>query len=85
MKTFNYTITDEVGIHARPAGQLKKKVKELGIKAVLGVDGKEADVTKTLQLMQLGVKKGQTVTISVEGDNEEEAAVALEEFFKENF
>ena len=28
MKTFNYTITDEVGIHARPAGLLAKKAKE---------------------------------------------------------
>lgn len=28
MKSFNYTITDEVGIHARPAGMLAKKVKE---------------------------------------------------------
>ena len=28
MKTFNYTIKDEVGIHARPAGLLAKKAKE---------------------------------------------------------
>ena len=28
MKSFNYTITDEVGIHARTAGTLAKKVKE---------------------------------------------------------
>ena len=29
MKTFNYTITDAVGIHARPAGMLVKTAKEL--------------------------------------------------------
>lgn len=28
MKTFAYTIKDEVGIHARPAGLLAKKAKE---------------------------------------------------------
>ena len=28
MKTFTYTIQDEVGIHARPAGLLAKKAKE---------------------------------------------------------
>ena len=27
MKTFNYVITDEVGIHARPAGLLVKEAK----------------------------------------------------------
>lgn len=28
MKTFEYTITDEVGIHARPAGLLVKEAKK---------------------------------------------------------
>ena len=28
MKEFKYVITDEVGIHARPAGLLVKKAKE---------------------------------------------------------
>ncbi len=29
MKTFDYTIKDEVGIHARPAGQLVKEAKKI--------------------------------------------------------
>ena len=29
MKTFNYIITDEVGIHARPAGMLVKEAKKI--------------------------------------------------------
>ena len=29
MKSFEYTITDPVGIHARPAGILVKKIKEI--------------------------------------------------------
>ena len=29
MKTFDYTIKDEVGIHARPAGQLVKEAKNM--------------------------------------------------------
>ena len=28
MKTFEYTITDELGIHARPAGMLVKEASE---------------------------------------------------------
>ena len=28
METFQYTITDEIGIHARPAGELAKLAKE---------------------------------------------------------
>ena len=29
MKQFQYVITDEVGLHARPAGMLMKKAKEM--------------------------------------------------------
>ena len=29
MKTFNYVITDKVGIHARPAGMLVKEAKNM--------------------------------------------------------
>ena len=36
-------------------------------------------------VMSLGAKKGDTVEITIEGEDEAAAAKALEEFFKENF
>lgn len=47
MKTFEYTITDEVGIHARPAGLLVKECKELASSVTLTSNGKSADAEKT--------------------------------------
>ena len=35
MKTFEYTIKDELGIHARPAGMLLKEVKNYDSKLPL--------------------------------------------------
>jgi len=35
-------------------------------------------------VMSLGAKNGETVTIKVEGEGEEQAAQDLEAFFKEN-
>lgn len=35
MKEFNYTITDAVGIHARPAGLLAKKSAEFKSKVTI--------------------------------------------------
>lgn len=32
MKSFSYTVKDELGIHARPAGMLVKEVKILKVK-----------------------------------------------------
>ena len=46
MKTFTYTIQDELGIHARPAGALAKVAQ--GLKSVVSIDNgtKKADVKK---------------------------------------
>ncbi len=84
MKTFNYTIQDEIGIHARPAGLLAKKAKEFQSVITLEKDGKTAAATKLMAIMGMGVKCGDTVKVMVEGADEETAAVAMEEFFKAN-
>lgn len=84
MKSFDYTITDEIGIHARPAGILAKKVKEYASRITITKGGKTAEAQKLMAVMSLGVKKGETVTVSAEGEDEEKAAADMETFFKEN-
>ena len=46
MRTFEYTITDEVGIHARPAGLLVKEAKNYDSVIKVTKDGKSADFWK---------------------------------------
>ncbi len=84
MKTFDYTIKDEVGIHARPAGLLVKEAKKYASKVTIRKDGKEADASKLMALMGLGVKCGQTVTVTITGEDENTAYEALMTFFKNN-
>jgi phosphocarrier protein len=85
MKSFDYTITDEIGIHARPAGILVKEAKNYKSTITLTTAaGKSADVRKLMALMALAVKNGDTVTISAEGEDEDTAIAAMEEFFKAN-
>ena len=71
MKEFTYTIKEPVGIHARPAGMLAK-------------NGKTCDLRKLMALMGMGIKCGDTVTVRIEGADEDTAAPALEKFFNEN-
>ena len=79
MKQFTYTITDPVGIHARPAGVLAKQAKALDSTVTIAkADGKSAAATKLMALMGLGIKQGDTVTVTVEGGNEETNAAAME-------
>ncbi len=47
-------------------------------------DGKTCDMRKLMAVMGMGVKQGETVTIKVEGDDEEAAAAAIQKFLTEN-
>ena len=84
MKEFTYVITDEIGIHARPAGMLVKEAKAFTSKITLEANGKIADATKLMAVMSLGVKNGAEVVIKAEGDDEDAAIAKMEEFMKEN-
>ena len=84
MKTFSYTIKDEVGIHARPAGLLAKKAKEFESVVTIEKDGKTAAATKLMSVMGMGIKCGDTVNVTVNGADEEKAAAEIEAFFNAN-
>ncbi len=83
MKTFNYTIRDEVGIHARPAGQLAKLAKEFSSVVTIEKDGKAVNATKLMMLMGMNIKCGDTVTVTVEGEDEDTVAEKVKTFFEE--
>lgn len=84
MKTFTYTIKDDLGIHARPAGLLVKTAKNFNSEITIAKDGKSVNALKLMALMGLGVKCWDTITVTVSGEDEESAASAMEEFFKSN-
>lgn len=84
MKTFDYTIKDELGIHARPAGLLVKEAKKFESECTITKGGNTKKLTQLMMLMSLGVKHGDTVTVSAEGADEETAIAALKEFFEAN-
>lgn len=84
MKTFNYTIIDELGIHARPAGMLVKTAKELDSEITIKKGDKTAGALKLMMIMGLGVKKGDTVVVTIDGDDEEKSYAAMKDFFESN-
>ena len=84
MKTFEYTIKDELGIHARPAGLLVKEAKKDESECTITKDGKTKKLTQLMMLMSLGVKQGETVTVTAEGADEDTAIEGLKAFFEAN-
>lgn len=85
MTKFNYVVTDEVGIHGRPAGVLVKKCSEYKSNITISCKGKNADAKRIMGVMSLGAKKGDTVEVTIDGADETAAKADLEQFFKENF
>lgn len=84
MKEFKYTITDEQGIHARPAGLLVKVAAKYVSNITIAKDGKTVDAKRILGLMGLGAKKDTEVILKADGEDEEAAIAELGAFLKEN-
>lgn len=84
MKSFEYTIKDELGIHARPAGLLTKRAKEFESEITLTKGDRSALCSRLLSLMSLGIKQGDKVSVTVVGVDEEAAAEAMKDFFENN-
>lgn len=84
MKEFTYTITDPVGIHARPAGLLAKKASEY--KSIIAVvkGEKKADTRRLMALMSLGIKCGDVITVQAEGEDEQLAIDAIRAYLIDN-
>lgn len=84
MKCFEYIIRDELGIHARPAGQLVKAASAYQCAVKLEAKGKTADAKRIMGVMQMAAKCGDTLTVTCEGADEADAAAALERFLGEH-
>jgi phosphocarrier protein HPr len=79
----DYIILAPEGIHARPAAALVKLAR--GFKAaVYLIKGDETvQLNSLLNLLQMGAKGGDTITVRIEGEDEVVAAEALDQFFSE--
>ena len=78
-------INAEAGLHARPANMFIKTA--AGFKSTIKVakEGKEVDGKRLLAVMTLGVRQGESVTITADGEDEKEAIAALEKLAESNF
>ena len=84
MARFSYKIQDELGIHARPAGQLIKLTSGFASDILIKSEKGEADAKRLIAVMKLGVTKGQTVEFIIHGSDEADAEKALREFVTTN-
>ena len=84
MKEINYILTDPLGIHARPAGQMVKMAGKYKCDIQIGSPEKMVNAKRIIGVMALTLKCGEEITMTFAGEDEEEAAEAVGKFLSEN-
>lgn len=77
MREQTIAIANKIGLHARPAALLVKTAAAFKSEVALIKDGKSVNAKSMLAVMSAGVKAGETVTIQVTGEDEEQALEAV--------
>jgi phosphocarrier protein HPr len=77
----DYPITAAEGLHARPATNLIRLVKTFKSVTTLTKGEKTIKLNSMLNVLSMALKGGDTITIVVQGDDEVEAAAAIDHFF----
>lgn len=84
MKTIEYVIKDQLGIHARPAGLLVKEASNYSSTIIIEKESKEANAKRIFAIMSLGVKREDKITVSISGDDEDSAYEGILNFLETN-
>ncbi|MDF2542370.1 MAG: Phosphotransferase system, phosphocarrier protein HPr [Herbinix sp.] len=84
MKNFDFVIKDELGIHARPAGLIVKEAAKFNASILLQKGEKKADAKKLFALMGLGAKKADTITLTIDGEDEDAACESMKQLLETN-
>lgn len=71
------TVTNETGLHARPAALFVQTAQRFKSKIIVKSGKKTTDAKSILGVMSLGVTRGTTITILAEGEDAREAIEAL--------
>lgn len=82
MKQFSYTIKAAHGIHAIPAALLAQEANKYDSFISIIKSSIETDMARPVKVMAMSIKQGDTVTINIEGEDEDLAAMELEAFFR---
>jgi phosphotransferase system enzyme I (PtsI) len=78
-------VTNELGIHARAAGQIVALANKYDAKLFLRKDTREADGSSILSILSLAVPKGTELEARIMGNHARELMDELESLFKNNF
>lgn len=80
MKQQTFTVTNEYGIHARPATKLVHLAMRFQSEVELSSKGNTVNLKSIMGLMSLGIYQGETITLHTTGIDEDLAMEKLTDF-----
>jgi Phosphotransferase System HPr (HPr) Family len=78
-------IKNRLGIHARPAAMLAQEAGRFKSDIFITKDGMEVNAKSIMGIMMIAAEQGSTVSIAVNGPDEESAAKAIKDIFNKIF
>lgn len=78
-------ITNQTGLHARPAAMLVKTTGKFKSDIYISKDGYEVNGKSIMGVLTLAAESGSTLEVRIEGEDEQEAMEAIENLIKNKF
>lgn len=84
MIKFTHIVNDPIGLHARPAGDLVTETNKYKSYITLTKGDCTANAKGLFNVTGLGVNCGDTITVTIDGIDEDVATESLKIYFKNN-
>ena len=81
----HFTIVNELGLHARAAAQLVQVANRFRADIYVEKDGMQVNGKSIMGVLILAAAKGSCITVPVDGDDAEQAMLALAEVIENGF
>ncbi len=76
-------ITNKTGLHARPASLFVQEANRFESQIEVSYNGKKVNAKSLLSILGLGAHQNSKIVIEVEGEDANEAIIALKKMFEE--
>src|SRR5467141_3893143 len=85
MMTRDFTVSNKLGIHARPAAMFVRTANRFTCDIFVEKDGEKVNGKSIMGLMMLAAGPGSKLTVSAEGHDASQALAELETLFEQKF